>query len=263
MGKLVVLFGPPATGKSWSFKTNKKILEKKGNHQIVSIDKDIINKYFFYPSLVKTTKQSPFEIIWKTTSHLIELISSAEYKELLEQDQSPDKRELVVFLQGVTFGGVASDIETLLNTGHFTLEFVLLAVEDPIILYKRITARAEKEAVGAPPMALEELQSYVNTCNSTFYKVVKSLNTTEKQVEYTNEEERTFFSTLEKYRDSISCRVELTRKKTNDVDLTSYSDTELEFQLKQEVYLSDEISIQSESILLENRSNPQYILATG
>jgi hypothetical protein len=54
------------------------------------------------------------------------------------------------------------------------MEFVLITVENPAILSKRINVRAEsEEAIGAPPMPEEMLQGYFKSCNSAFFNIVK------------------------------------------------------------------------------------------
>lgn len=255
MARVVVFFGPPAAGKSHSI---KRETEKYKKAQIVSIDKDVINTHFFHPTLVKTSAaHSPTDILWMTTSKLVDLLS-VDFRDILEQDVTGMKKELVVFLQGVTLGGVQADIETLLSAG-FLLEFVFLTVEDPFILYKRITDRAKEPGfVGAPPMPVDKLSSISKSCNLAIKNIVESLN--EAAAGAIREH---FFELLRKHKSSITYRVELTRLKSGKtLDLTENSIL-MATKLSTDTYKGEQIKVENDLVILGKDSPIECKLATG
>jgi hypothetical protein len=255
LARVVVFFGPPGAGKSYSIKREQ---EKYKKAQIVSIDKDVINTYFFHPTLIKTPPpSSPTDILWKTTSNLVELLA-VEFKDILEQAEAGTKKELVVFLQGVTLGGVQSDIETLLSAG-FLIEFVFLTVENPLILYKRITDRAkEPDFVGSPPMPVDKLESISKSCNLAIKNIVESLNETAA-----GSVGEHFYECLRKYKSSITYRVELTRLKSGKtIELTENSIL-MATKLSTDTYKGDQIKVENDQVILGKGSPIECKLATG
>ncbi|MDQ6422872.1 hypothetical protein RB620_25935 [Paenibacillus sp. LHD-117] len=169
MARLIVLFGPPAVGKSTYLKLIKR---KYANSQLVSIDKDILNEYFFAPKLKKPSVGNPTDLLWKTTEGLVHLLAS-DYKLVLEQ-QVPNG-DLVVVIQGATLGGVEHDIQHFISHG-FEVDFVLLTVSDSRIIHRRINARSRIPGfVGADPLPLSELHQSWIACNTAFKSMIEVL----------------------------------------------------------------------------------------
>ncbi|MEK8130253.1 hypothetical protein WMW72_20305 [Paenibacillus filicis] len=253
--RLVVIFGPPATGKSFTLKNE---LKKYKGSQVISIDKDILNHYFFFPTLEKKPPPSPTDILWKTTSHLVTLLT--EYEGALKKKGTQEEKDLVVFLQGVTSGGVESDIKVLLEAGY-SMEFVLLAVEDPAILHKRIVARSQgNKPIGAPAMTLPELKGISLSCHSFFNQIIQTLRETGSKT-YSGD----FYDTLRQYSAFISYRVELTRFKSTGIDIATLNDSDFERTLTRELYTNAEISLDNNSVILTKNKDAdiQIVLATG
>lgn len=245
MARVVVLFGPPAIGKS---STLQGEMAKYQHSQMVSLDKDMLNKHFFIPSLVKRQDSSATDLIWKTISHIIQLLA-VEYRDVLAKE-SPHSGELVVFLQGVTLGGVAHDIEVLLNAGY-KMEFVLMTTQDPAIIHKRIHARAKsKDYVGAPPLDEAELQRLMLACNASFAKMVRNL----RNSAHDNE---SFYETLRKHGNKISYRVELLRTK-HELDISQLSGLSLQSQLTVDLYREDDIHIEGDDVILQREDLGSY-----
>ncbi|MDF9845407.1 MULTISPECIES: hypothetical protein [unclassified Paenibacillus] len=269
MPKVIVLFGPPATGKSFTF--GREVKAKYNNYQAINVDKDILNKNFFHLPLIKTNHNSPFDIIWRTTSHLIELLSS-EFTDLLQQKNTSDEKELVLFLQGVTIGGVQKDIEVLLKAGY-TMEFVLVTVESSQILFRRIHNRKiQGNAAGAPPMSLEELEYYYKSCNQTFFNIIRALSEeTQAQNVFGAPEETQVssdeYSLFKEYKSCITYRVELTSTTAKGEKVYPEDTIEFESNLVRDVFLPEEIQIKDDHILLNKKKNDidtfSHMLPTG
>lgn len=261
MARVVVFFGPPAIGKSYSLEVEKR-KKKYRNCQIVSIDKDVLNKYFFDPPLVKIAENSPTDILWKTASHLVGLLSS-NVNVFWEQKGTRGESEIVIFLQGVTIGGIESDIKMLLEAG-FSIEFVLLTVENPAILSKRIIGRAkDTNFIGAPPIPQEELSNLSKSCNLSIVKIIESLQKHEVDGEKNSSQYKDFYDILKIYKSVITYRIELTRFNVKGIDISNLNGLDFEDKIRLDIYNPDDIQIEDTSIILGKDSVSQFILKTG
>ena len=133
MLEAVVLFGPPSIGKS---KTIESLRAKHADKQIVVLDKDVINKEFFFPQLKKSDPNHAFNLLSQTVVEMVKLATS-EYENKLDRG-----RGTLLILQGVTLGGLKRDMQVLIEA-KFKFEFVLLTTDDARIIEKRSSRREE------------------------------------------------------------------------------------------------------------------------
>ncbi|MGO4538587.1 hypothetical protein [Paenibacillus sp. 2TAB19] len=214
MARVVVLFGPPAIGKSSSLKIEK--VKYKGS-QFVMVDKDVLNSTFFEPKLKKLESNSPTDILKLTVNRLVEL-AAGEMKDRLT-NHSGSNKPLVVILQAVKLSGVKHCIEVLLRAG-FEMEFILLAAQDPEILLHRINERASKPGfIGADPMPLEVLDRIAKSCNQTFSQLYSAVSTPPSIIASVSKESAIANPTdnleiFRQFREKIKFRVKLLRTRT-------------------------------------------------
>ncbi|MEC0093822.1 hypothetical protein [Paenibacillus macquariensis] len=250
MSKAIVLFGPPSIGKSYFFRSERT---QYSDDQIISIDKDVLNSTFFYPSLVKDfTQWCPTTLLWKTTSHLVKEASTPDWVQVLSNNGG---RNVVFFLQGVTMGGVQEDIQVLLSLG-FDVEFVLLAAEIVEILDWRIRKRATaSDYIGAPPMPKASLDLISRQCYSSFAKAITSpigINS------FASKSPKDGKGTIT-YRAAVVSLDDIDMSEINWDDLNN----DVNLYLYVNEYTQDEITFMGDTLLLGDSKSPQQELKTG
>jgi hypothetical protein len=228
LNRAVILFGPPSIGKSVAL---QDVLDEYKDTQVLCIDKDIISGQFFVPKLDKDKNPQIIPLVPKTTSYLLDLCVS-EYREALEF--GGEKRGLTVVLQGVSLGGIYRDMSLLLDRG-FHVEVVLLNCLDVEIIHTRIHERAKEPGyIGADPMSMQDLSTYIRECNKTFAGIVEAIGGGGLSAmtqfgsftKFLNNKE--FQSKLETAKEHVSVRAEILKFEggfflTSDTDIATFN----------------------------------------